>query len=111
MGFFKRVLANVLLNKDHKDALYAFALLIKECKGVSSAYECQEAMKKVGRYVETIRDEKYNNLRGMCGDLIEFLSDTRYHASHLYHKPRHNGWKTVRTFPDINDYINIGEKI
>ena len=107
----KLLLAKIFLKDDHKDALNALALLIKECKGVSSVYECQEAMKKIGVYVGTIREDKYANLRAVCGNLIEYLSDTKYHSAHLYHKPRHNGWKTVREFPDINDYINIGTKI
>lgn len=111
MGFFGKIISKILINADHRDALNCLAMLIKECKGVSSVYECREMRKKIMEFAGTVQDEKYANIRSILADLIDYLADTCYHAEHLYHKPAHNGWKTVRTFPDINDYVKLGTKI
>lgn len=116
MSFIKTIVAKFVLSREHKNGLERIAEILHESKKVSSVTECDVMIKKVVALCDDLNsDEKnrknYGGMLSLCCDVMDYLRDTKFHAERLYHKPKHNGWKTVTSFPDINDYVKLGSKI
>ena len=109
----KRFLAKLFVSKKRKELLTDFAELVLEIPKVNSVEDCMEGYRKVGEFAKRLDYKNKNNqpLREELGRLLEYLLDTKTHIHNGYHKPSHNGWKTVNTYPDINDYVNLGIRI
>ena len=99
----KKLLAKLFVSRKRKEKIQEFARLVHEVKRVASYYECQCAMKAISDFGSEL--EGSDNLKPLLGKMLEFVLDTREHSEKGYHKPAHNGWKTVREFPNINDYL------
>jgi len=109
----KRLLGKLFIGKKRKELLNDFAELILEIPKVKCGADCIEGYAKVGEFVKRLDHKNKNDhaLKEVCGKLIEYLSDTKEHIHKGFHKPAHNGWKTIRVYPNINDYVNLGVKL
>ena len=109
----KRLLGKIFMGKKRKELLEDFAGLLLEIPKANSNDEVLEGYQKVGEFVKRLdyKNKKDAFLKEACGKLIEYLSDTKEHMDKGFHKPAHNGWKTVTVYPDINDYIKLGEGV
>jgi len=110
MNFLGKLIKPFVLTKKRKNTLYGLADLINEVKKSVTVDQINESIHKVVSFKDTV-DRKDTLVREILGKLVEYLIDTKYHVNNGYHKPSHNGWKTVTVYPDINDYVKIGGKI
>ena len=109
----KRFFAKLFIGKKRKELLGDFANLLLEIPKVNNKAEVMEGYQKVGEFVKRLDHKKKEDayLKNACGKLIEYLIDTKEHIDKGHHKPAHNGWKLQLTYPDINDYIKLGEGV
>lgn len=99
----KKLLAKIFVSRKRKDQIEKFARLVHEVKRVSSHYECQCAIRAISDFNRELGEQ--DSLKPMTGKMLEFVMDTREHSKKGHHKPAHNGWQTVREYPNINDYL------
>lgn len=79
-----------------------YAVIVKRTEKAITPEQCHAAMVEI---VEL--NQRWDNgyTKVLCSGLIQYLIDTREHDDKKYHKPEWNGWKTVRTYPDLRNYI------
>ena len=108
MKFFKQILGRLLISKKRQKVLEEFVVLLKELPKVTTVEECMAGYKKVAEFNKLLSDKKKDLwFKDASHKLLEYLLDTKTHIHNGYHKPSYNGWKTVTTYPDINDYIKL----
>ena len=86
-----------------------FPKLIEVVLSCDTPDQCTTAMQYIKLYKQqAVSDNSaFDQVTlAILGQLIAFLQDTTEHTYNGYHKPEHNGYKTIRTYPDLNDYMN-----
>lgn len=108
----KRLLGKLFISNKRKALLEDFAKLVLEIPKVNSVEDCMEGYKKVAEFNKRLSCSKKDlALKNYMHKLLEYLLDTKTHIHNGWHKPAYNGWKTVRVYPNINDYVNLGIKL
>jgi hypothetical protein len=88
-----------------KECKYAdLKKVIRVAKSCTKAEHCGVTMKMISNYI-AYHGTRTGIVYLILSNLIDYLQDTRRHAEEGYHKPQISNYRTVRTFPDINDYL------
>jgi hypothetical protein len=108
----KILLGKLFIGKKRKALLNEFADLLVELPKVKTVQDCMDGNKKVAEFhMKLSFNKKDRYLKNACGQLLQYLLDTKTHIHNGYHRPSYTGWETVRTYPNINDYVNIGVRL
>lgn len=102
--FFRRSLYHAKYAKEVQN----FPKLLEVVMSCETPEQCTTAMHYIQLYKrQTIIDNTGfgQGTIAVLGQLIDYLQDTAEHVRNGYHKPAYNDYKTVTTYPDMNDYV------
>lgn len=86
-----------------------FPKLVEVVISAETAEQCDTALAYLGLYKRLYiqgNDDSFDKVtKEIMMNIANYLIDTREHVVKGYHKPEHANFETVRTYPDMNDYL------
>lgn len=108
MRAISRMFRSFFYRVKYRENTENFPKLIDVVLSCDSTEQCIVAMKYIGLYNERFASSKDGFgavSRAMISRLISYLQDLMEHNERGWHKPEWNNYSTVRTYPDLNNYL------
>ena len=106
---FDKIIGRFYIKKARKTQLNEFARILEGIPKVTTVKGCYEGYVEIAEFVKALKND--DPIKALCGKLIDYLMDTKEHINKGYHKSLQTEWKTKTTYPDVNEYFDIGVRV